>query len=162
MLPKNISGVTMKKIIIALAIFLSSTLVPFGPFESKASAAISTSKANKVVSTGKKYVGTPYRYGGTTPKGFDCSGFVGYTYKKAAGKKLPRTSTSMYKQGKKIAKSKLKKGDLVFFNTSGKGVSHVAIYIGSNKVIHSVSKGVKIDSLSSSYWKKRYVGAKRI
>ena len=152
----------MKKTIIALAIFLSATLMPFGPFNSEASAALSTNKANKVVSTGKKYIGTPYRYGGTTPKGFDCSGFVGYTFKKATGKKLPRSSTSLYKKGKKIAKSKLKKGDLVFFNTSGKGISHVAIYIGSNKVIHSVSKGVKIDKLSSSYWKKRYVGAKRL
>ncbi len=152
----------MKKIIIALAVFLSSALVPFGPFNSEASAAMSNSNVNKVVSTGKKFIGTPYRSGGTTPKGFDCSGFVGYTYKKAVGKKLSRTSASMYKQGQKVAKSKLKKGDLVFFNTSGKGVSHVAIYIGSNKVIHSVSKGVKIDSLSSSYWKKRYVGAKRL
>ena len=152
----------MKKIMIALTIFLSATLMPFGPFESEASAALSTSSANKVISTGQKYVGTPYRYGGTTPKGFDCSGFVGYTFKKATGKTLPRTSASLYKQGIKVAKSKLQKGDLVFFNTSGKGVSHVAIYIGSNKVIHSVSKGVKIDSLSSSYWKKRYVGAKRL
>ena len=152
----------MKKIIITLVIFLSSTLVSFGLSESEASAAMSSKNADKVVTTGQKYIGTPYKYGGTTPKGFDCSGFVGYTIKKATGQSLPRTSTSMYKKGQKVAKTKLKKGDLVFFNTSGKGVSHVAIYIGSNKVIHSVSKGVKIDSLNSSYWKKRYVGAKRL
>ena len=152
----------MKKIIITLVIFLSTTLVTFGPFESDVSAAMSTKHADKVVTTGKKYIGTPYKYGGTTPKGFDCSGFVGYTVKKATGTNLPRASKSMYNKGQKVAKSKLKKGDLVFFNTSGKGISHVAIYIGSNKVIHSVSKGVKIDSLNSSYWKKRYVGAKRI
>ena len=71
----------MKKIIITLVIFLSTTLVTFGPFESDVSAAMSTKHADKVVTTGKKYIGTPYKYGGTTPKGFDCSGFVGYTVK---------------------------------------------------------------------------------
>ena len=151
----------MKKLIIAITILLSSALLPFGPGQSDASAAFSTNNVNKIVNTGKKYIGTPYKWGGTTPKGFDCSGFVNYTIKKATGKTVPRTSTALYKKGTKISKSKLKKGDLLFFNTSGRGVSHVAIYMGNNKMIHAVSKGVKVDTLSNSYWNKRYVGAKR-
>ena len=152
----------MKKFIIAATILLSSILVPFGPGQSEASAAFSTKNVNKIINTGKKYIGTPYKWGGITPRGFDCSGFVKYTIKKATGKTVPRTSSALYKKGKKISKSKLKKGDLIFFNTSGKGVSHVAIYMGNNKMIHAASKGVKVDKLSNSYWKKRYVGAKRI
>ena len=152
----------MKKFIIAVTILLSSILVPYGPGLSEASAAFSSASVNKIINTGKQYIGTPYRWGGTTPGGFDCSGFVNYTIKKATGKTVPRTSSALYQKGTKIAKSKLKKGDLVFFNTSGKGVSHVAIYMGNNKMIHAASKGVKVDSLSNSYWKNRYVGAKRI
>ncbi|PKR84954.1 C40 family peptidase [Heyndrickxia camelliae] len=115
----------------------------------------------KVITVAKKYIGTPYRYGGITPKGFDCSGFVSYSYKKA-GVALPHSAAAMFKKGKSVKKSKLKPGDLVFFNTGSKKVSHVAIYIGNNKVIHSVSKGVKIDCLSNPYWKTRYIGAKRV
>ncbi|MGG3821374.1 C40 family peptidase [Geobacillus thermodenitrificans] len=121
--------------------------------------------ANKtrLIAEAKKLIGTPYRYGGTTLKGFDCSGFVYYTHKKV-GVTLPRSSKEMYKKGKYVHKSNLKPGDLVFFNTSKqtKGVSHVAIYIGNNRVIHAVSRGVKIDNLNSSYWKTKYVGAKRL
>ncbi|WP_455661806.1 C40 family peptidase [Pradoshia sp.] len=151
----------MKKLIIAITVLLSSALLPLGPGQSDASAAFSSKSVNTIVNTGKKYIGTPYKWGGTTPKGFDCSGFVNYTIKKATGKTVPRTSTALYKKGTKISKSKLKKGDLLFFNTSGRGVSHVAIYMGNNKMIHAVSKGVKVDNLSNSYWNKRYVGAKR-
>jgi len=152
----------VKKFIIAVTILLSSALLPFGPGQSDASAAFSSNSVNKIVNTGKKYIGTPYKWGGITPKGFDCSGFVNYTVKKATGKTLPRTTTSLYKKGTKISKSKLKKGDLLFFNTSGKGISHVAIYMGNNTMIHAASKGVKTDKLTNSYWKKRYVGAKRL
>ncbi|WP_174734308.1 C40 family peptidase [Mesobacillus harenae] len=147
----------MKKLLIAT--LLSFTLLfsgLAGSIQTEA-ASFSTSAAN----IAQKYIGKPYKWGGTTPKGFDCSGLVGYSFKKA-GKTLPRTAAAMYKTGKSVAKNKLQKGDLVFFNTSSKGVSHVAIYIGNNKVVHSVTKGVKIDSLSNSYWKARYVGAKRL
>ncbi|MGV3240836.1 C40 family peptidase, partial [Streptococcus hyovaginalis] len=106
--------------------------------------------------------GSPYKYGGTSPKGCDCSGFVGSRYTKV-GKSLPRTTADMSKKGKKVKKSNLKKGDLIFFKTYKKGASHVGIYIGSNQFIHSSSsKGVKVDKLSNSYWKTKYYGAKRI
>ncbi|KQL50671.1 peptidase P60 [Heyndrickxia shackletonii] len=115
----------------------------------------------EVINVAKKYLGTPYRYGGMSPTGFDCSGFVSYSYKKI-GVNLPHSADAMFQRGKKVSKTNLKPGDLVFFNTGSKKVSHVAIYIGNNKVIHSVSNGVKIDCLNCTYWKTRYIGAKRI
>lgn len=106
--------------------------------------------------------GTPYKFGGVTTGGFDCSGFTRYVFQKM-GVNLARVSTAQYQQGNAVAKSQLKEGDLVFFNTLGKGVSHVGIYIGDGKFAHSSSsKGIRIDKLSNSYYNARYVGAKRI
>lgn len=117
---------------------------------------------DNVVQTAEKYLKTPYRFGGESPKGFDCSGFVKFVYDKH-GNKLPRTADSQYKTGKKVDRLSLKPGDLVFFNTYGAGVSHVGIYYGSGKFIHaSSSRGVMISKLDELYWKPRYLGAKRI
>ncbi|WP_096225854.1 C40 family peptidase [Geobacillus sp. FJAT-46040] len=140
-----------------------SMIVLFSSFFVSTSNSDAAANKTRLIAEAKKLVGTPYRYGGTTPKGFDCSGFVYYTYKKV-GVTLPRTSREMYKKGTYVNKSQLQPGDLVFFDTSKqtKGVSHVAIYIGNNQVIHAVSRGVKIDSLNSSYWKTKYIGAKRL
>jgi peptidoglycan endopeptidase LytE len=105
-----------------------------------------------------KYLGTPYVWGGTTPKGFDCSGFVRYVYQQN-GMELPRTSRNMYKSiGTPV--TILQSGDLVFF-ADRKTIDHVGIYIGNNKFISAASKGVRIDSLSSQ-WGNKYVGAKRV
>ncbi|MEK4909523.1 C40 family peptidase [Niallia sp. FSL R7-0648] len=147
----------MKKVLVMS--FLSFGLLYSGIFTAPEASAASK---KSVVTVAKNYIGTPYKYGGTSPKGFDCSGFVGYSYKKV-GKSLPRTTASIYKKGKKVKKANLQKGDLIFFETYKKGASHVGIYIGSNQFIHSSSsKGVKVDKLSNSYWKTKYYGAKRI
>jgi peptidoglycan endopeptidase LytE len=116
---------------------------------------------SRLIMEAKRLIGTPYKWGGTTPKGFDCSGFVYYTHKKI-GKTLPRTAAQMYQKGTKVHKSKLRIGDLLFFSTYKKGASHAAIYIGNNQFIHATSKGVKIDNMNNSYWKGKFIGAKRL
>ncbi len=123
----------------------------------------STSKADAIISTAKKYIGVPYLWAGTTPSGFDCSGYVQYVFK-AHGISLNRTAATQYKHGTYVSKSNLMPGDLVFFqNTYKAGISHVGIYIGDGKFIHSSSsKGVTISNLSSSYYVSHYYGARRI
>ena len=121
-----------------------------------------STKANKIIKTAKKYIGCPYLWGGTSPSGFDCSGFVQYVFN-ANGVKIPRTSREQYNFGTKVSKSDLQPGDLVFFNTSGKGVSHVGMYIGDGKFIHSGSShGIIIAELFSNYWMNLYLGARRV
>jgi len=137
-------------------------LLVVGPLANQADAASSVN-SSQLVNTAKSVMGTKYVYGGTTAKGFDCSGFIGYVYKKS-GVSLPRTSAAMYSTGTSVAKKNLKAGDLVFFNTSGKGVSHAGIYIGNGKFAHSSSsKGVSISKLNDPYfWGSKYIGAKRV
>lgn len=122
----------------------------------------SSNYKDTAIEAGKDVLGTPYKWGGTTTAGFDCSGFVGYAFKQA-GKNLPRTTSEIHKQGEAVLKSNLQKGDLVYFETYKKGPSHMGIYLGNNEFIHaSSSKGVSITTLSNSYWKNRYIGAKRL
>lgn len=107
-------------------------------------------------------LGTDYCARGTTPDCFDCSGFTSWCFAKA-GVNLPRTSTDQFLLGVAVQRSALEAGDLVFFRTSGSGVSHVGIVVDQQRFIHaSTSSGVMISSLDDSYWKPRYVGARRI
>ena len=136
----------------------ASFMILSGAGADKAEAATQSQLTN----TAYKYIGVPYVYGGTTTSGLDCSGYTRLVFKQL-GISLNRTSAAQYSQGTAVSKSNLQVGDLVFYNTSGKGVSHVGIYIGNNKFIHSAtSSGVTVTSMSTSYWAKRYVGAKRI
>jgi len=121
----------------------------------------SNNKSSALVSNSKKYLNVPYVWGGKTPKGFDCSGFLKYVFEESTDVNLPRTVSEIYKKGKKVSKPQV--GDLVFFETYKPGASHAGIYIGGNKFIHSSSsKGVTISSLENSYWEKNYLGAKEI
>lgn len=121
---------------------------------------ISSSASKNVVDEAMKLTGIPYLFGGTTKKGFDCSGFVQYAFKQA-GKNISRSSLSQFDQAKKV--SSPKPGDLVFFeNTYRKGISHVGIYIGNNKFVHSGGKKSEVTSLSDSYWKSKLHSFKRL
>ncbi len=105
-----------------------------------------------------------YHRGGRAPStGFDCSGFVRYVFMHSIGLDLPTNSASQFLAGLKVKRNEMKTGDLVFFRTRGKAVSHVGIYIDNGQFIHSPSAGktVRVDSLNEAYWAKHFVGAKR-
>jgi cell wall-associated NlpC family hydrolase len=106
--------------------------------------------------------GKPYRYGGNTPQGFDCSGLVYFSFKRA-GMDVPRSTETQRRQSRKVPASSLARGDLLFFDQEGKFSSHVGIYIGSDRFVHAPSSGkrVRVDSLSDTYWQKHLVDARR-
>ncbi len=121
-----------------------------------------STKVAALIETAKKYIGTPYQFGGTTPEAFDCSGYLQYVFKEN-GITIPRTADEQFKLGRNISTTDLVTGDLVFFETSAAGASHCGIYLGDGKFIHaSTSKGVRIDELSSSYWRTHYYASKHI
>lgn len=111
----------------------------------------------------KNMVGKPYRYGGHSPSGFDCSGLVYYSYTRV-GISVPRTTRSQLRAGIPVASKSLRVGDLVFFDQEGRKFSHVGIYIGNGRFVHAPSSGkhVRIDSLNQRYWRKHFVAARRI
>ncbi|WP_153722086.1 MULTISPECIES: C40 family peptidase [Sporosarcina] len=123
----------------------------------------SANSSTSLISSLRTHMGTPYVYGGTTPSGFDCSGYIQYVFKKE-GHSVPRTTGQQFSTGTSVSKNNLQVGDLVFFNTTGRGVSHVGVYAGSNNFIHaSTSKGVTVTSLNDPYyWGSRYIGARRV
>jgi hypothetical protein len=120
--------------------------------------------ASELVVRSLALVDTPYRYGGRTPAGFDCSGFVGYVFAESAGVSLPRRTEEIWRIGDRVARTELAVGDLVFFNTLGRRLSHVGIYIGDGVFVHAPARGgrVRAERLTDAYWEARYNGARRI
>ncbi|PYI54824.1 C40 family peptidase [Paenibacillus flagellatus] len=153
---------------VALTIALSGNLGFASMTAHAETVSVASTRADRIISTGLKYKGTPYRFG--APAGrtdvFDCSSFVQYLYKKQ-GVSLPRVSRDQAKKGSYVSKSNLRKGDLLFFWTSKSGrgkVGHVAIYMGNGKMLHTYKKGigVTVSSVNSSYWKSHYITARRV
>lgn len=117
---------------------------------------------SRILATAKRYQGVPYVFGGTTPRGFDCSGFTQYVFG-LNGISIPRTADVQFQVGIPVTKSKLQPGDLVFFSTYLPGPSHSGIYLGDGMFINaSSSRGVSIARMDNSYWGPRYVGARRV
>jgi cell wall-associated NlpC family hydrolase/LysM repeat protein len=124
----------------------------------------SPSASNDVVRSAFAYRGTPYRWGESRPGGFDCSGFTKYVYGRK-GVALPRTAAEQYHAGRAVGHRSMKPGDLVFFHTTRSGISHVGMYVGNGKFVHSSSKkngGVRVDNLDSGYYSKAFRGARRV
>jgi cell wall-associated NlpC family hydrolase len=111
-------------------------------------------------------VGTPYRRAGADPAtGFDCSGFVLHVYRSALGLLLPRTTAAQADSGQRVRRlGDLRTGDLVFFDTGGRGISHVGLYVGEGRFVHAPNHGgrVRLDDISDRYWQQRYRGARRV
>jgi cell wall-associated NlpC family hydrolase len=123
------------------------------------------SAAGEIVLSAMGFLGLPYKRGGNSfDTGFDCSGFVKALYAQTLGKVLPRTSAEQAAQTTTITKEELQPGDLVFFNTMRRAFSHVGIYVGEGKFIHSPKPGaqVRIEDMNVGYWDKRYNGARRV
>lgn len=106
-------------------------------------------------------MGIPYVFGGTTRRGFDCSGYSQYVFR-GSGIYLPRTAEEQFDMGTSVKREQLQAGDLVFFSTYASGASHVGIYLGGGQFVSASNRGVSISSLSSGYYARRYIGARRI
>ncbi len=141
------------------------TVRPVIPRRSKGVLYLPNNIREKAVAQALFLINTPYRYGGSSPQtGFDCSGLVQYVFSKFAAQALPRTASQWAKASTPIRKSALKRGDLVFFNTSGRSFSHMGIYIGRGRFVHAPSSGkvVSIAKLDNSYYVKRFDGARTV
>ncbi|QAU34774.1 C40 family peptidase [Janthinobacterium sp. 17J80-10] len=124
-----------------------------------------TNRASEVALNAMGLLGIRYKMGGNSPEsGLDCSGLVRHVFKQAWGTVLPRTAEEISRVGEQVNHNELRPGDLVFFNTLRRTFSHVGIYLGDNKFIHSPSAGgqVRIESMDLAYWKNRFNGARRI
>ncbi|WP_261977592.1 C40 family peptidase [Marinobacter sp. F3R11] len=118
-------------------------------------------KAEKLWQVFERYEGTPYQYGGTTVRGFDCSGFITTAFRESLGQQLPRTTSQMLRYGDVVHPGEVKPGDIVFFRIAGKD-QHAGIYMGDDRFIHaSTSSGVIMSELNGYYWKDRFSGARR-
>lgn len=156
----QINNLNSDRLYIGQQLLISNVVNPIQESPSRAGTPVS---GDRVIAYAAQYLGTPYKFGGQGPSGFDCSGFVKYVFNRF-NINLNRTAADQYKHGIPVPKDELQVGDLVFF-ASKKTIDHVGIYSGNGNFIHSSSPssgGVIYSSLSENYYAKSYVGAKRI
>ena len=132
------------------------------PFEREMPGGSAANPGAAALLTAQSRIGTPYRYGGSGPDAFDCSGLVAYAYQRA-GVAVPRTAAQQYALARPVPRAELRPGDLVFFRLSGREVSHVGIYAGDGKFVHAPQAGgqVRTASLDDEWYRERYAGAGR-
>ena len=121
-------------------------------------------RAEGLLGRAMSLIGTPYRRGGHSPEiGFDCSGFVGYLFREVVNLSLPRSAREIWRIGNPVEADQLEPGDLVFFNTMRRPLSHVGVFIGDGKFIHAPRSGseVRIEDMRQAYWDRRFTGARR-
>ncbi len=155
----------MKRLLLILLLLYCSACTTTLRKEPATQAVIPDDAMNDVAIYALSLSDTPYQYGGNSPEnGFDCSGFVRYVFQKSLGWPLPRTSQEMSQAGEPLEAGQLRPGDLVFFNTQQQPFSHVGIYVGEDRFVHSPSSGkaIAIVNMRENYWQNRYNGARRI
>lgn len=158
---KHLAALKHKKLLLAKA--KDHKVAKAVPAKKKVVASLPDDYRSRIVRRALSYRGARYRTGGTGRSGFDCSGFTRHIFMKS-GVALPHSSSAQAHVGKSVSKSQLRKGDLVFFHTYRRGISHVGVYIGNGQFVHASNHGggVKTDSLSSDYYRSRYRGARRV
>lgn len=143
---------------------LSQTKADLGGKNASVQLSTPTTASGELAQAALNYLGVRYRFGGTSPSnGFDCSGLIHYIANKHLGVEIPRVAASQAKIGTAVERSELQPGDLVFFNTRGARNSHVGVYLGNNEFVHAPRSGavVRVEKISS-YWSKRWNGARRL
>lgn len=151
------------RLLTCLALFLLAACSTHPPVKPSEGGRHPSESSRSAADHALRMVGKPYRYGGNTPAGFDCSGLVQYSYKQA-GLRAPRSTTGLRYQSRPISPKDLRRGDLLFFNQEGKKLSHVGIYVGQNRFVHAPSRGksVYVANLSDNYWAKHFAEARRL
>ncbi|NJD32109.1 MAG: NlpC/P60 family protein [Gammaproteobacteria bacterium] len=147
----------------AAVVVLAALLAACAPFQRETTAGMPGTPGAAALVAAESRIGAPYRYGGSGPDAFDCSGLVSYAYRQA-GISVPRTAAEQYAAAQPVTRGDLRPGDLVFFRLSGRDVSHVGIYAGNDQFVHAPQSGgeVRMASLDDEWYRKRYAGAGRL
>ncbi len=162
------TGVLLLMVSLLLAGCASAPAPKVPPIDVSSAAPSSSGQAHdEILFHAFSLVGTPYRYGGSSPStGFDCSGLIHYVYREAAGLTLPRTTAGLYALDppRRAAREPLQAGDLVLFAMSGRRVDHAGIYVGDGRFLHAPSTGgrVRVDSLHAGHWQRSFKGSRRV